>query len=903
MKNRRCRYCSIAFLGVLAHGALAYAADEDFEFWPNAEYDAAIPTIKEVLGHDPGERITTPGDVIVYFEALAAVAPDRLKLQEYAQSWEGRRLVYATISSAENISRLSETQAAIQTLADPRLSNSAEAENLIASLPATVWLAYSVHGDEISPSDAAMLMAYHLLASNDNDQIDHILQNTIVFIDPIQNPDGRNRFIHNATVHRGLMPDENQLSAEHNQPWPSGRSNHYLFDMNRDYFAVTQPETRGRIRNLQEWYPLIVSDFHEMSGDSTYYFPPEAKPYNAHITPEQRDSLRKLGRNHARWFDEFGIRYFTAEDFDTFYPGYEDAWPMYYGSVSMTYEQASAGGLRYRRNDGTVLSYRDSVRNQFVVSVSTAETAANNRESLLRNFRAHREAAVEKVRRGETRAYILSRQEDYSAADKLAGLLALQGVEVGEAEEAFGACGRRFESGTYIVESAQPAKLLVQTLLDKHVPMDNEFLEIQEYRRAKDLNLQIADVTAWSLPLMFNVDVTECEQTFSVATREVQPELFKPSRATSTDAKVAYVVPWGTVAAMRLLSRSLLAGLVAYSNDEAFTVEGRSYPGGSLIFNVAGNPENLGVMLDEFAVETGAQVVALDDSWVSAGTNLGSDKVVRIDAPRVAIAWDEPTSSLSAGATRFVVERQFDYPVTAIRTSVLSSANLSRFHVLILPGQDEDSYDEMLGEDGAANLRRWVESGGVLIGLGTAMRYLTDPKIDLLSSRRENAIADTVVESESGDDTAESLRTVQGQKIVDEESYRKAIQPEREAPDFVQGALVAADVDPDHWLAAGVAKRLNVLVHGSDIYSPVRLDDGVNVARFASADKLLMSGYLWKENQEQLANKPFVVAQATGDGFVIGFTQDPNFRAYLDGLNAIFMNAIFRGSAHADPIR
>jgi hypothetical protein len=304
---------------------------------------------------------------------------------------------------------------------------------------------------------------------------------------------------------------------------------------------------------------------------------------------------------------------------------------------------------------------------------------------------------------------------------------------------------------------------------------------------------------------------------------------------------------------------------------------------------------------------------------VTDGPNFGSDKVLKIVPPRIAIAWDEPTSSIAAGATRFVIERQFDYPVTAIRTSQLASADLRRFQVLILPEQapsffSKYDYDSVLGQDGVANIRRWVASGGVLIGLGTAMRFLSNPDNDLLSSRREDAISDNTLSdvddnTDAADKPAEpadqvlELSTVPGNVFDSEESFVKAIQPERESPDSVSGVLVAADVDPDHWLAAGVARRLNVLVRGGDIYTPIHLDKGVNISRFTSAEELLTSGYLWEENREQLAYKPFVMIQPTGRGFVIGFTQDPNFRAYLDGLNLIFMNAIFRASAHAKPLR
>ena len=268
-----------------------------------------------------------------------------------------------------------------------------------------------------------------------------------------------------------------------------------------------------------------------------------------------------------------------------------------------------------------------------------------------------------------------------------------------------------------------------------------------------------------------------------------------------------------------------------------------------------------------------------------------------IEAAGVRIAWDEPASQYVAGNTRFVIERQFDYPVTAIRPNQLASDRLDRYQVLILPS---GNYLPALSESAVDNLRRWVAAGGVLIGIDRAMRFLADPAVDFLAVRRENAVVDA--EDESGADGEDAPSTVSGSHLT-ADNYDETITALDSPPDSVSGVLVKAIVDNEHWLGAGVAPELNVLVRGSDIYTPIRINNGVNVARFADADSLLRSGYLWEENRQQLAYKPFVIAQDHGRGIVIGFTQDPNVRAYLDGLNVIFMNAIFRGAAHARPLR
>lgn len=872
-------------------------AQADFEYWPDANYDPAIPTIEEVLGYAPGDRITWHRDAVRYFNALAEAAPDRLILQEYARSWQGRELIYAVISSPENIANIDGVKAGMVQLADPRITNEQAASEIIADQPAVTWLSYGVHGNEISGTDAAMLTAYHLLASRGDGRVAEIMNDTVTVIDPMQNPDGRDRFIHQFTTATGLVPDSDRLSAEHDEPWPGGRTNHYLFDMNRDWFIQTQPETIGRAALMLEFFPVAYVDAHEMGSDGTYYFAPEAIPYNPHLAQDQRDSLQLFGRTNAGYFDLFGIDYFTREVYDAFYPGYGASWPSYFGSIAMTYEQASTRGLVFRQYDGVEVPYRYTVRNQFLTSLGTAETVQVNREKFLTDFYNYRVTAIEEGESESIRSYIIPTQADQDAADKLAGLLGRQGVEVDRATDSFNACSESYEAGTYVIRLDQPAKRFIRTLLDVDVPMEDDFLAEQERRRAENLPDEIYDVTGWSLPLMLNIRSDACNRVPNGDFVRHGTDLVQPGGVSGGQASVAYIVPWGEASAVRFLSHALRSGITLKSNDKPFTNVGNEYPAGSLIIDVADNDDDLYEVVSEIAETTGADVVAVNDSWVTEGPNFGSANVVRFNAPKVAMAWDEPTNSYSAGNTRFVIERQFDYPVTPIRVDRLRSADLRRYQVLILPLMSGGGYESALGQSGIDNITDWVERGGVLISLGNATNFLADPDVDLLSIRRERAVVE-VEEPEEEDGS-----TVAGQYLTEESQYRDLTVALQDPPDPVAGVLVRADVHPEHWLSAGVAPVLNVLVRGSDIYTPIRINDGVNVARFQGPDDLLASGYIWDENRRQLAYKPFVVQESRGAGEVIAFTQDPTVRAYLDGLNVIMMNAIFRGSAHARPVR
>ena len=864
-------------------------------FIPGVTYDPAIPTVESVFGKPSGQRITPSADVIRYFRELEKAAPGRIVVKPYATSWQGRELVYVIIGSPDRIANLPAISADLKALADPRRTSKAEAEQIIARSPGTVWLAHGVHGDEISSDDAAMMTAYHLLAAKGDPTVDKILATTLVIIDPVQNPDGRDRFVNGYYDTLGLEPNGNPISAERVQRWPGGRYNHYLFDMNRDWFAMTQPETVGRVRIYQEWMPLIFVDLHEMGVNTTYFFSPEADPYNPGITQSQRETLKVIGRNNANWFDRFGFNYFTREVYDDFYPGYGAGWPLFHGAIGTTYEQAGADGLLARRSDGTFLHYADGVRHHFTSSLATLETMSNNREKLLREFYAYRASAIEEGRTGKTRSYLIPPQQDQSSADKLATLLAAQGADVKRSTASFNACGGRYNAGTYAISLAQPAGRLIKTLMDPHVPLDAKFMAEQERRRAKDLEPELYDVTAWSLPLMFNLQVDNCSDDASGSLPMADAKMIQPGTVSRPDASFGYLAPWGSTASVRLLAAALREGIAVSSSDFAFTHAGQVYPSGTLIFRKSATPD-LAAKIARLATDTGANLVGIDDSWVTDGPSFGSNRVVDHAAPRIAMAWDRPTRSASAGNLRFVIERQFGYPVTPIRTDALASPDLSLFDVLILP--DGGNYAEVLGENGAKALGDWMRRGGVLIAVGGATRFVSDPKNNLGSLKRENAWR-----ADQPDKEEKPEATVPGTLLTKPEQLLAAELPKQEAPDASPGALVRATPDKDHWLAAGLKPTLNVLMTGSDIYSPARRDAGTNVISFAGPETLVASGYLWEETKKQLAFKPFLVSEPEGRGQLITFTQDPTTRAYLDGLNVVLANAIFRGPAHATPPR
>lgn len=866
MRNRFWGQCLVVVAALMGAGQPATA-----QSFIEGSFDQAIPTLTATVGHAPGARISSPDQTYAYLKALAEAAPDRARLVQYAVSWEGRPLYYLVLSAPSNMANLDAIRADMATIAAGRPGNG-------TALPVT-WLAYGVHGNEISSTDAALMTAYHLLAATDDARAAKIMANTIVVVDPMQNPDGRARFVNNFLASTGITPAADRQAAEHDEPWPSGRVNHYMFDLNRDWFTLSQPETRGKVAAIRQWNPVVVVDLHEMGGDETYFFSPAAQPFNPNLSAAQIRSYELIGRYNAAAFDARGEPYFTREVYDLFYPGYGDTWNAHQGAIGSTYEQGSARGLVFARRDGTELTYADGITNHFTASLATAAAVADNPARFLSDFAAYRSGnASGSAGRG---TYVIDLSKRRWNAERLGRRLAEQGITVLRREGSASVCGKSYPAGYLAVPQSQPAARLVKSLLDRDTPLPPDFLAEQERRRSVDLPHELYDVTAWSVGPMAGVDVALCNAAVSGDAMRADAPIAAKAEGSGN---FGIAVPWTDSGQARLVALALREGIDGRVTDRAFTTAGREFPRGTVVFPAGSNSPDKMARLTELARDVGAHTVALENGWVDNGPNLGSEHFVRLTMPRVAVAWDDGVSQLSAGALRYVLEQRLGLPVTPIRTSRLGRADLSDYDVVLMPEGDPSS---VLGDGGLRAIRSFVQRGGVLVAIGESLETFSNGENPLLAVKREAALGREPADSD--DDKAALAEAV---AIGNDAEYREAIKDQQALPDTLPGALLNVVGEPDHFLSAGYDNGAVVLATGTQIFTPLDRANGINVLRFAAPGNLIASGYVWDENRRQLAYKPYLMAQPQGRGLVIGFAHDPSARAYLEGLDLMIANAV-----------
>jgi hypothetical protein len=884
-----------------------------------ADYDPKVPTPRSILGYEVGEKFTHYYQAEQYYRAVAE-ASRRVKLVKYGESYEGRSLYLLIISSPENMKRLEAIQQALQKLSDPRATTPADAEKLIQSTPPVCWLSYNVHGNESSSAEAALTVIYRLAASHDPDTR-FILENTVTIIDPLVNPDGRERYVsfYEQTVGKEANVDPN--AAEHSENWPGGRFNHYLFDLNRDWAWQTQRETQARILFYRSWNPQVHVDYHEMGSESTYYFPPNALPVNSNIAPQTVKWLKVFGEADAKAFDTHGWQYFKGEEFDLFYPAYGDSWPAFNGAVGMTYEQAGggAGGLRLKRRDETFLTLKDRIDHHATTSLATLMTTAKNREALLKDYYQIKRDSIDQGMRGVVRTYIIPPGRDSERTGDMVNLLLAQGIEVSRASQAFTldsvrdyfgapAAKKQFPAGTYLVDVAQPLGRLVNALLEPDAILKEKFFY---------------DITAWSMPLAYGV-----EAFYSGNAAQGPVETVKAAAAGSggVDGKAAsaYVFEWTTNDAARLLTYLLQNDIKATVALKPFTLQGHQFGAGAIVIHVSRNKEDLHEKMVKGAKEFNVKVYAENTMLAEAGIDLGSKFVRDIRKPKIAVITGQPVSATEYGAIWNMFDNKYGIPFTPLKVDQLRSADLHDYNVLIMPDDTGTGrgYSRSIDRPTVDKLKTWVREGGTLIGIRGGAVFATEKRSGLTSvtyryvlKRDEEARieeektaqaaqaspgsrpSDPAVSSPSKDEkakkdneekeTAEKLRTW-AEKEED-------VQTER-----IPGALMKIQLDNTEPLAFGYDKEVVV----ANMTSPILMltSKGDNVGYYPK-DHFRVSGFITEENLKKLPNTAYLIREDSGRGHVILYADDPNFRSFWEGTSRLFLNSIFFGAIENPAIR
>lgn len=903
-------------------------------YFPGARYDASIPAPEEVLGQRHGTRLSHHAEVNEYFRRLAAASP-RVLLERYALSHEGRELVYAVITSERNHARLDALLADLARLADPRGLAEADARALLERALPVAWMAYSIHGDELSGTDAALALAHHLAADQEA-RTAELLDSLVVVIDPCQNPDGRQRILSMVEQSAGYTPNLDYASMQRGR-WPWGRGNHYLFDMNRDWMAGTQPETRGRWRAVRAFRPQLFVDAHEMGSLDTYLFYPQAAPINPAMHERLVEWQSIFAGDIARAFDRYGWSYYTREWADGWAPFYSDAWSSLTGAIGILYEQARTSGFPLRRASGELLTYREAVHHQAVASLANLHTLAARRAEVLASWAEARRRNVAPETPGNTRVFVVRPSPNRARERVLLEALLGQGIEVyrtlssatGRAAE--GALGQREESvelpvGSLLVPARQPERQLVRAFLDFDQRLDKAALQREREELERKDSSRIYDITAWSLAHALDLDAWWVDE-FGVDRERIEivpAPVAGIVAAPGGETPAAWLVDGEDDASVAFAARALEAGLALHVSDEPFRAAERAFPRGSLLLRRAENPGELSEVrarIERAALAAGVEVFESGTARSpDEGPDLGGGHFRLLARPRIALLANAPIAPDSYGHLWHHLDRVLGVPFTILDSATLRGADLRRYNVLVLPpGGGLRALLEPLKD----SLVAWVESGGTLVACGSSSAALTKNQLGLsslvlrgdvvadlgpytIAARRQRAARTVEIDEElvwSGKraepETSEPEPAKEAKDAKDAKEKAPDEEP-KESPESLEawrrrfsphGVTLLAHASPEAWITAGTREQNAVYFSGSEVL----LSKDPVAVRLGSYDELRLAGLLWPEARERIAESAYLAVERRGAGQVVLFAAAPAFRGYHHGSARLFSNAVIYG--------
>lgn len=880
-------------------------------------FDPAIPSPEKVLGFPLGERPARQAQVLDYFKKLSE-ATSRVKVFEMGRTYEGRPLIYALISDESNMARLDEIKRNLFLIAEPRQQPRAGLSALIEKTPACAWLAYSIHGDEVSGVDASLAVAYQLAAGTDTLSV-RLRKELVVIIDPMENPDGRERFLAQMESFATAVPLADGQSLQRGGFWPWGRANHYLFDMNRDWFTQELPESKARIAAIVDWHPQVLVDAHEMGQWDTYLFSPPRLPFNPQLTERNRYWWTTFAADQAKAFDKHGWAYYTREWNEEWYPGYGSSWPLYTGAVGILYEQAGVSGSRVSRHEGTVLTYSESVEHHYVSSLANLATAANNHKALLTDYYNHRARAIAEYGGGKVRAFLVAPDNNPDRLNHLAEALTRQEIEVNIAKADFSAnvkgyydsrpAAKALTKGTLIISTNQPQGFLVQTILSFDIHLPDSFLTIERHELLKNRESKLYEITCWSMLEAYGLEAYEAETPVSVVSEKW--------KATSLEGKVegqnpeqGFVFDASADRGLKAIAMLFDRGLKMFAAKKDLDVEGKSFPRGAIFLPARANPANYAQVLDTVARQTGVRVVGINSGLGKVGPDLGGAELVVLKKPKVALVAGGPTNFTSVGWIWHLLDQKIGLPVSLLDIANLGGADLSIYNVLILP--DGGGYSNVLGKPTVDKIKKWAEGGGTLIAIDGAAAFCADSNNNLSAVRtREQALPKlSDYEQSAINEIAAEEPDISKLKIweyseKDTASAKKEEKPTPKLEDLQKadelarvfsphGAILRVELDKENWLTFGMGEKVPVMM-GTSTVLMAKLPSVRSVARFAPPKNLRIAGLLWPEARLRLANSSYCTRESTGQGQIILFADQPNFRAFFRGAERLLSNAILYG--------
>jgi len=886
--------------------------------------DPRIPTPFSIIGHEVGEKAVRYDPLMRYLEALAA-SSDRITMNPYGKTHEGRTMVHLFITSPKNHQRLDEIKAGNGRLADPRkLANAAAGSKLIESHPATAIMAYSIHGDELSSTDAAMQLAYQLVAGTD-DQTKSLLDQVITIIDPLQNPDGRERHLASIEQRIGAVSSTDGQHIQHNPM--GGRTNHYRFDMNRDWVSLVTLENQARMKVVTEWNPQFTVDSHEMGPLEGYLMDPPRQPLSPLLPDRNLHWREQFGFDQASAFDEHGWSYYAKDWNVDFAPIYTGSWISLSGGVGLLYEQAGVNSAAYKLETGHLLTYREAVHHQLVSSLANLNTLKNNRREILADYFADHLAAVN----GDgqlTGTFLMPPHTDRARMARFIELLDRQSIEYGFAQESVHVAGAtdiwgdrteelELPAGTLVVKSDQPFRRVTHALLGFDTRPDRDYLKIEREELENHQSSRFYDVTAWNLPMAFGLESYWVDEISDLKVDSERPAPVRETVDWRSKPKYGYIIDSSCAAVYDVMVRLFERDCHLRVATKPFDMQGHSYRPGAIVLRGHENPDNLGEILQELARDFDVDIRPAQTASVGkVGPDLGGPKFVLLHAPRVALLAGDMTNSVGA------VWHLLDYRLKMRVSPVSRSRDLRKYNVLILAGRGSVS-------DG---VKKWVADGGTLIAFGQAAYAIAKKDSELSSVRRRRDVLDKLalyqedLEREQqadeieidfddlwGDEQVEQAeqrekgnadpkKAKDNEKQDEEQSKKSAPSGNTEKLKRIDewqrifkpsGVFVKARIDERQWLGFGLGKFLPVMVGGDTVMmsmypteTPVRLVD---------EDDLRLSGLLWPEARQRLANSSFATVERYGRGQVILFASNPTHRGWYPAMERLFLNAVFLG--------